>query len=125
MPRIATTYEECIKFILKHRKDKVFQDFTAEQIFETVKRAAYRGAFCYVLDEEIGELVGIVTAEPYEDIKQLHITQILCTRRGVMREMLKQFETYYKGWTLTATRRGERVVYKDTQKLCKKICSLS
>lgn len=125
MSSIAKTYDECIQFVLKHRKDKVFRDFSPEQIFETVKQAAYKGAFCYVIDEDTEELVGILTAEPYPEIKQLHVTHILCTKRGAMRQMLKQFEKYYSGWTLTATRRGERVIYKDTQRLCEKICNLS
>lgn len=124
MSKIAVTYDECIQFVLDHRRDKVFKGFTPENIFETIRQAAYKGAFCYVIDEDSGKLVGIVAGEPHEDIKQLHITHILCIKRGVMREMLKQFEKHFSGWTITATRYGEKVIYTNTKNLCKKICCL-
>lgn len=114
------TFNKCIEYVLKNRKGDAFRDFSPEDIYATIQASAQVGAFCYVVHDE--ELVGVVTGVPHEAIQQLHITQILTTHKGALREMVSEFRARFPGWTLSATRGGTLSNYGSrTKTLCNRL----
>lgn len=114
------TFNECIEYVLANRKGNAFRDFTREDIYATIQASAQAGAFCYVVHND--KIVGLVTGVPHEAIQQLHITQILTTHKGALREMVSEFRARFPGWTLSGTRKGSLSNYgARTKTLCNRL----
>lgn len=113
---------EMLEFILKHRRGDAFKDYSALEIFETLRFcAAVDGLACVTKPD--GAIAGVVTAIPNHGEKQLRITNILCTEPIALVALIQTFYSSYPDYTLTAKRHGKECIYNDTNKLCFKLCN--
>jgi len=108
------TIKDAVEFILAHRKNKVFRNFTYAEIVATLVTAIKAKAFGYVLDGD--RIVGVAVGEPNHQAKTMHVAQLLTTAPCLPR-LLGLFKRHYPGWTITAQRRDRAVVY-NTPRLC-------
>jgi len=107
-----------VEFILKHRGDKVFKGWSAEQIEIAAIMGSEQNLFYVYADEDTGVIEGcclLKKLRPFE----IHINQCLCVGD---RKLLKLFlQKFMELWPLTryltAERDGKPIVYKvDTLK---------
>ena len=102
--------KDAVAFVLKHRKNKVFKDFSIGEIVQDITTAIGKNAFAYVQDEG-GRLKGIIVCEPVPATRTLHVKQWLCIG-PCLREFSELYRRLYNGWTITANRRDRSVVYR-------------
>lgn len=109
--------QDIVKFVLKHRAGKVFQDCTEEDIGRMVQHGVEEQTLYYATDDS--GVVGIVYGVPFHNQKMIFVWNLLTTEGWVMPMFLKKFGAMYNGYTLEADRRGRRVRY-NTPKLLKR-----
>lgn len=111
------TIEEARDWVLEHRKGKVFQNQTPDQIEWAIARAIHAGGFTFAQDAD-EQIVGICCASPNSVEKTLRVHHILAIDPTVLPSMIASFKKRFSGYTITAKRRGREIRYR-TERLIK------
>jgi hypothetical protein len=101
--------DRLLRFVLKHRKGKVFRGMDANAIREELATTP----LVYATDTQ-GNVLGLVVYEPNPHSKTLFIKRLLCITRGVVKEFLARAKAWFPGYTLEARRYERHTVYSNT-----------
>jgi hypothetical protein len=117
MPTIKKhTVEDVAQWVIKHRKDDVFKDFTEDEIRRVLLAASDKGTLRLDFNNK-GEIFGVLVFEPI-----IHVSQILCTQKFSMNNLLAQMVQQFPEYSCTAIRKGKLKKYniKRTMQLLTK-----
>lgn len=119
------TITDIVSFILRYRRDNAFTTETPEELYNCLQFAICEHSM--LVDSDcFGNITGVIVAKPFVEDKRLHIHAILSNSKrslGKFAWWLLQ-EAKRNEWTITATRHGKLIAYKDTNKLLAKLSKL-
>lgn len=105
-------------YVMKNRKHKAFQGWTALEILNTLRDAAFNKAMVYFENKE-GLIVGVCHGIPDHTKKIFHVSNILTTEVGVIKQFIIAFQLLFPGYTLSGTRYGKLKSYNTPRLLSK------
>ncbi len=117
-PRII----DVVKFIVRHRKGKVFRNWSVTVITEIFAQAFAEGRAAYTLDDK-GCITGVALVEVV-GLNRVHIKGVLTTNTEALKKLLQKCLRWYGDRIITATRHGREVVY-NLPRLTDKLCNLN
>src|SRR6266516_3688079 len=112
--------KDLVNFVLKNRKGKAFQEWTADEIALAFSKAFMKNEAAWSINKQ-GEIDGVIIAHAFPEAKILYIENILTTSRGVIKSFLQLYYKLYPGFSIEARRRGKYTSYKNTEKLLKRM----
>jgi hypothetical protein len=101
--------DSLLRFVLKHRRNKVFRGMDANAIREELATTP----LVYATDTQ-GNVLGLVVYEPNPKTQTLFIKRLLTITKGVVREFLAKAKAWFPGYTLEARRYERHTVYQNT-----------
>jgi hypothetical protein len=101
--------DRLLRFVLKHRRGKVFRGMDANAIREELATTP----LVYATDPQ-GNVLGLVVYEPNPKTQTLFIKRLLTITKGVIRHFLEKARAWYPGFTLEARRYEKQVTYSRT-----------
>ncbi len=120
------TITEIVSFVLRYRVGtNAFDGANSVELYEYIQESIVNSN-CLVDSSDFGDICGVISAQSFIDDKRLHIIGLLCLRSSSLYKFAYwlQKQTERNNWTITATRRGRIIEYKDTQKLLNKLIGL-
>jgi hypothetical protein len=111
------TIGNLVTFVLAHRKNKAFCEYTADDIAHEIQVSIADNGFSYSVSE-VGTINGVVTGKAYPDKKLFYVRNILSIEKGVIREFLKILQREYPGFKIAGLR-FDKVKNYDTNRLVK------
>lgn len=116
------TSNDVIEFVLQERDGtNAFLHYSRHDLYITLGRAAADN-LCFVSVGDDNRVDGVVTSQVAIQPKTLEITNLLCTSRQAVRNLITKYYEHWHGYHLIAERRnGKMIHYKDTNKLLKKL----
>ena len=99
-----TSLAEVLKFVLEHKRDKLFRFFSDEEILATLWKASRDGSL-YIVNEN-DKVTGMVIASKVND-KEFRVDHLLCTTKQAFQWMRKMARQVMDGRTCVYMRRGK------------------
>lgn len=115
----SMTIADAVEFVVLHRRKgrrPVFVDFTRDQIALAIQEAIAVNGFAFATTPAGNRIAGIVLAKPDHERKTLHVRHMLGTV-GSLKALIRSYREMYDGYTITARRKGQPVVYHRTDRL--------
>jgi hypothetical protein len=102
---------QLLDFIEDYKGDRVYKDWSREQIYTEVVRACNDQSLLFCTDEIDGHVIAVVTARKLllDDKPVMHITGILCARHGILRHFYSIFRRMYPDYRLLSGDRHKKV----------------
>src|SRR5450631_3497091 len=100
------TLGELVDYAFRNRKGKAFVGWTREDIGNAFIEALGCGTLVYSVDGD-GRIDGVVHAHRFDDSKILFVCNILATRRGVMKCLVRRLYDLFPSYGAEADRRGK------------------
>jgi len=102
------------KFVLEHRRDGAFKDWTQLQVVQHVLVSSQNDGMATMLDGD--KLVGVIFGKYDKDTNNLHISNVLAhsdaPSRVVIQVLMKKFyQMFNNETTITGTRDGKLKLY--------------
>lgn len=111
---MVKSWSDILAFIRQYRRKDVFKSFSEEDIAYCIYTAIQNNAFAVVTEN--GRITAIAAAYPKHEEKRLHVMAILTTRANDLLYLINEFLRRYKGYNITAIRKGRFVRY-NTKRL--------
>ena len=108
---------DLVTWILKNKKGDAFKNYSEEKIVSLIYASFYDRCLAYTQDEITGEFTGVVCGIKTAYNKTVTIHDILTTKPGVVKQMMKKFNSLYPGYSLTGTCRGRARIFNNSDKL--------
>lgn len=118
-PEIEQLVDKCTAFVIKHRKEKAFIDWTEEQIRNTLRDCCLSRSMLYC-SNEVGDIIGVVHGIANHGKRVFHTTNILTTEPKALPLFIGAFIYMFPGYTLHGMRYDKLKVY-DTMRFRKKV----
>ena len=113
MPKL--TVEDIFKWVLKHRKNKVFRRMTNGEILSRICSSCLLGRIIVATNTK-GEIEGVIIYEiPRE--KTLYILHLLATTKQAFKHFARIYQQCFQDFTIEADRYDEFIQYKNTRRL--------
>lgn len=111
-----TLVSDIVSFILRYRKGDAFTNETPQEL-ELYIGAAIATNCCVTHVDSLGTISGVILAKEYSERRALHIYGILTVQRVALRAFAQWLQRdLRKDWTITATRHGRTVEYRNTKR---------
>jgi hypothetical protein len=114
------TLGEIAEWILVHRSNKVFKNYTRDEIVSRLVECV-KNATMYCVTEVDGSIVGVACARKDDNERTMFVYDVLATKKGVAKNMLLWLRTNYPGYTLCGDRYGKFTVYSNLDRLINRI----
>ncbi len=98
-------------------REERFSQYSLADYAYTINQAAESNHLLFACSE--GHLVGFVYWTSNRIDKTLHVENIVCLERWVIKSFLQQFKQRYPDYTIVAERRGKPVIYNTSNLLDK------
>lgn len=106
---------ELAEWIIKHRKGAAFEGDSFESLcgglFEDIKN----NNLLYVLDNDDGEIIGILSTIPDRTNKILFVRNILITKHSALVIFAQHFRQHYDGYQVAGNRFNETIMYNTSR----------
>lgn len=117
------TVADIVSFIIKHRKDDAFKDWTISSIIDYIEEAIEKKSIGVSEDPITKEIVGIVLARINHSEKLIYVIQALTVNQKSLASLMKLSKSLYPGYKLQGRRYNKIVTYDDhAQTLIERLC---
>jgi hypothetical protein len=110
------TLGEIAEWILVHRKNKVFKNYTLGEIVSRLAECV-KDSTMVCMTEVDGSIVGVACAKKDTDKHTMFVYDVLSIKKGAAKNMLQWLKANYPGYTLCGNRGGTLTVYNNLDKL--------
>jgi hypothetical protein len=119
---ITTSVQDLVNFVLGNRGNKVFKNWTEEQIQFEIIRAMDDNSMVYIKADYTERILGLVTGRKLisdNGTKIMHISAALTVAPGILRIMYKVFRKLYPDYKVMGGNRNGRLFVWDLNKVNK------
>lgn len=101
------TLGQIAEWILKNRRKTAFINYTLETVLDELNRCSNDLTMLCITEGDT--IVGVVTCKRLHELKVMFIYNILTTKSGIVKQMVKWFKDNYPEYTLQGHRGGVRL----------------
>lgn len=106
---------DLVKWIIKNRRGRAFQDWTANQLILSIDKAIAAETLCYTTDKH-GRFTGIAIADKNEEQKTMEVVAILTTEPSALGKMAAFYKLHAAGYSIiTHDKHGNKKFHNTEQ----------
>ena len=113
------TIEQIADWIIQHRKQTAFVNYSKEHIIRTLCERAFEQSILCIVDGDT--IFGIVVFDIRPKEKVIYVYDILTTQKGVVKQMMKTCIQKFPGYKIQGRHRSGRERNFDSQQLANRL----
>lgn len=92
-------------YIIKHpAREKVFPEYTNDEILVSVYESILSGCLLYILDNE-GKIIGLALGRQHNVRNEMHVKALFADNLKIVKQLVARFKQIWPNFVLVANRR--------------------